>query len=57
MDNLIKPNDVPLEPDLVCSKDGKILKLSERENVRINREVVFSVLPRLLADFLASRRF
>lgn len=46
-----------LEPDLICSKDGEVLERSERETVRIYKEVLFFSLPRLLSAFLDGRRF
>ena len=42
-----------LEPNLICSKDGKILERSERESVRAYEGALFSVL----SDFLAGWRF
>lgn len=51
MDKLIKFDDRPLEPDLICSKDGDVLKRSERETVRAYNELFSSCIPHVLGMF------
>lgn len=46
-----------LEPDLICSKDGKVLERSERETVRAFEQILGFSLSRLLVDYFEARRF
>lgn len=40
-----------LEPDLIVSKDGKILHRSDNESVRLCTELFVYFLPKFLAGF------
>lgn len=51
MDKLIKSNNGPLEPDLICSKDGQVLERSERETVRAYNELLSVCIPQILSIF------
>lgn len=46
-----KVDSMPLEPDLICSKDGEVLERSERETVRAYNDLLGFCIPQILSMF------